>query len=179
MAEGQFSNLFGNSKLEKIERGLKSSFSRIRNEFEDHLESINENTNELQANYELLLKLESRMEKLEHALADVDRFIRQFKSQHIYFIDDQEQNNFVIHPLTDEEKRFFQAIYELENNTSKITYNLLADTLGVSPSLVREYVTNLIEKGVPIVKRYQNQTVLISLESKFRDLQTRKGIIAL
>jgi hypothetical protein len=163
--------------FEKEKKELKKAFNKIKKEFEEHLDAINENTSEIQSNYELLLKLEGRMDKIENSISEINRFIQQFKSQNLYFIDDQEANSFTITPLSEEEKHVFKTIYELEAEGVKISYDSIADNVGISTSLAREYVSSMIEKGVPIIKNYLNQRVFLSLEPKFKDLQTKKNIV--
>ena len=43
---------------------LKGVFSDVKEELEDHLTAINENTNEISANYEYLCEIDSKMDKL-------------------------------------------------------------------------------------------------------------------
>ncbi|MFT4304118.1 MAG: hypothetical protein ACMXYG_06125 [Candidatus Woesearchaeota archaeon] len=166
-------------KLDKIEKETRKAFSKVKKEFEDHLDAINENTSEIQSNYELLLKLETRIDKIESVLTDIHRFIKQYKSQNIYFLDDEEQESFSVLPLTDEEKKVFRVIYELDIENAKITYFLLSEVLKMSTTLVREYVISLIEKGVPIVKNYLDQSIFIRLDSKFRDIQMKQNVLNL
>lgn len=157
---------------------LRQAFSEIKKEFNEHLDAINENTNEIQSNYETLLRLESKMDKMESKLNEIQAFVDQFKTQNVYFIDD-ENNTFTIIPLNEKEKQAFKAIYELEAENAKITYGTVADLLGISTSLAREYVMSLIEKGVPIMKSYLDHKVYLSLEPKFKELQTKKNIVSL
>ena len=168
-----------NLKPEFSEKKLKNTFSKVKRELEEHLEAINENTNEIQSNYESLLRLESKIDKLSSRMNDIERFITQFKHQNVYFLDEEESDSFTIIPLTDEEKKIFKMIYELEAENIRITYPKLADMLGISTSLSQDYVMSLIEKGIPIMKNYLNHKIYISLEPKFRDQQTRKNIINL
>jgi len=173
-------NLNKNRKViifENEQKEIKKAFNKVRKEFEEHLDAINENTSEIQSNYELLLKLEARVDKIESSITEINRFIQQFKSQNIYFLDDQEANSFTIMPLTEEEKRVFKTLYELEAEGVKIAYDNIAEQLGISTSLAREYLASMIEKGVPVIKSYMNQRVFLSLEPKFKDLQTKKNII--
>ena len=173
-------NLFrdkrGGFSLDSITKKIKRSFSGIKKELNEHLDAINENTNEIQSNYEVLLKLESKIDKIENKLNEIESFIKQFKSQNVYFLED-ENNTFTIIPLNETEKKVFRLIYELEAEHVKITYQKIADSLGASTSLAREYVVSLIEKGVPIMKNYFDQQIFLSLEPKFRELQTKKNIV--
>ncbi len=161
------------------EKGIRKAFSKVKKEFEDHLDAINENTSEIQSNYELLLKLEAKVDKIENSISEINRFIKQFKSQNIYFLDDQESNSFIVLPLTNQEKQVFKMMYELEAEGLKITYTAIADMMGISTSLAREYISSMIEKGVPVIKNYLDQKVYLNLEPKFKEIQTKQNIIGI
>ena len=44
--------IFFDEKPEDLKQFVQSTFSKIHEELEEHLDAINENTNEIQANYE-------------------------------------------------------------------------------------------------------------------------------
>jgi len=163
-------------KLDEIDIKTKDAFGKVKQEFSDHLDSINENSSEIQSNYEYLMRLENKIDKLEQNLSEIHRFISQFKNQHSYNIE-EEQSSFMVQPLTDNEKRVFKALYELEAQEIKVTYANLSSTLGISLSLAREYVLTMIEKGVPIIKSYLHQVVFLSLEPRFKEAQTKENIV--
>lgn len=50
--------------MQKILQRVRVSFSKIKEELEDHLLAINENTNEIASNYEYICMLESKIERL-------------------------------------------------------------------------------------------------------------------
>lgn len=163
-------------KMQVVEREIKRSFERVKKEFSDHLDAINENTNEIQSNYEFLVRLENKIDKMEQSISEINRFVTQFKLQHQYFID-EEQATFLIQPLSDEEKQVFRVMYELEAEQVKVTYQRIADVLAISVSLCREYVLSLIEKGIPITKSYVDQKVYLGLEPRFREIQTKGNVV--
>ena len=167
------------NKLNSFNSNIKNAFNSIKKEFEQHLESINENTNEIQSNYELLLKLEYKFDKLETKMAEIESFFKQFNNQNMYFLDDKNNDSFVISPLTKYERKVFKVIYELEEEGIKVSYPKIAELLKISTSLVRNYILSLTEKGVPIVKNYINNKIYINLEPKFKEIQTKNNIINL
>lgn len=160
-----------------VEDNTRKAFNSVKKEFEDHLDSINENTNEIQSNYESILRIESKMDKIEGMLNEVNRFIRQFKNQNVYFLDEDNQDSFNIMPLTNDEKQIFKVMYELEAEGVRITYQKLAYSCGISVSIVRELISALIEKGVPVIKNFLNQKVYLNIEPTFKEIQTKKNII--
>lgn len=165
------------NQIKSVENCTRKAFSEVKKEFEEHLESINESTNEIQSNYESILKIETRLDKIEGMLTEINRFIKQFKSQNVYFLDEDDKSVFNILPLNEDEKKIFKIIYELDAEGIKTTYLKISDISGFSISIVREHVNSLIEKGVPIVKNYLHQQVHLSLESKFKEIQIKQNII--
>ena len=52
---------------------MLAHFVKIKQEFLEHLDSINQNTNEIQANYEYLKEFETKLEKLRERI-DLDSY---------------------------------------------------------------------------------------------------------
>ncbi len=77
---------------------------------------------------------------------------------------------FEIHPLSINEKRLLGILLA---SKKFLSYSELAKLLNLSESLARSYVTNMIEKGVPIIKKYLGGKPLISIDEKFKELQEK------
>ncbi|MFA5142481.1 MAG: hypothetical protein WC471_05945 [Candidatus Woesearchaeota archaeon] len=152
---------------------LKRAFDKIKEEFSQHLEGINENTNELQANFEYLTELDARIDKLSDRLEHVELFLRKLDDS---FKAAEDADSYTIQPLAVNEKRIFTVIYSAEK---AIGYAEIAQALSMSESLVRSYLTNIIAKGVPVIKRYIKGKPIISLDDEFRALQKKENIVNL
>lgn len=146
---------------------LRKAFAHIREEFDEHLDAINENTNEIQANYEFLCKLDAKIEKLNERLDELQILLKPGHAK----------EKALIRPLTKHEKEVFLVLYESLENF--VTYLEIGRSLGLTESLVSEYVKGLIAKGIPIEKRYVNNKAYIKLDTDFRNLQTREDIIGI
>ena len=158
------------NSLSKLNSKLKSIFSSIHIEFEDHLDTINENTNEIQTNFEYLCKLDNKITKLNERIDEIHLILgkltgkKTFKKSRLDDID----------PLTTTEKNIFLNIY---TEQAPITYAGLAKKMKMPIPLIREYITNLLEKGIPIQKIYKNTRPHIFLDSKFKNLQAKQNIL--
>lgn len=152
---------------------LKRAFGKIKDEFNHHLEAINENTNELQANFEYLTELDGRIDKLSSRLEHVEMFLKKLDET---FRIAEESEGYSIQPLSVNEKRIFTIIYSAQKS---LFYAEIAQALSMSESLVRSYLTNIIEKGVPIVKKYVHGKPVISLDEEFKQLQQKQNIVNL
>ncbi len=160
-------------KLSNEKYGFKQATKKIildlKQELNEHLDSINENTNEIHSNYEYIQDFDRKLEKLKMRLDNLELFLR----KNVNFIQSN-QEQIQIEPLSINEKRVFMALY---TSNSPISYFHISEKIGLSESLVRNYITNLIEKGVPIIKKYINGKASIELEEKFKELQTKHNIV--
>ncbi|MCP3682295.1 MAG: hypothetical protein GY861_06355 [bacterium] len=151
-------------------KSLKHEFdlalNGIKEEFEDHLASINDNTNEIQANHEYLSMLDEKINKLDEKIEQL-----QFMIKHNGKLPSEDT---VKIELTEKEKEVFLSLYTSEK---PLTYAEIAKDLRESEFLVRSYITNLIEKGVPVKKRYVKSLPYLSIDVKFKELQARSNVL--
>ena len=157
-------------ELKKIKEFLKQSVSSINNEFEEHLDSINENTNEIQANYEYLCEIDNKINKLNEKIEEVQIILSKLTGQKL----ELQPNHTNIEPLSKPEQKIFLAIYTEER---PVSYMEISKRMNLPLTYVREYVTNLIEKGVPIQKTYVKGRPFILMEKTFKDLQAKQNIV--
>jgi hypothetical protein len=162
--------------LKKTIKNIKNSFSKIKSEMNDHLISINENTNEIQGNYEHLLSLEIKMNKLSERLDEINMaLINAGLNQNNTYCSDC----YHIIPLKNEEKEIYQLLSRIQEENNYANYEEIALQKNISSQLVCEYINTIIHKGVPIVKRYINNIPHISIEENFRNHQIRTNIIGI
>ncbi len=180
MEKGQFSinnalNISGSeaSAVEALRQRFDAALKGIREEFDDHRESINDNTNEIEANYELLCKLESKVDRVEAQLEQLQLSLSQISGKLSH-----QQLPMSSIELDEREKEVFLVLYTAADEKS-LTYRDIASAVKESEFLIRGYITNMIEKGVPITKRYVNDVAYISLDSSFKDRQARENIVKL
>ncbi len=148
--------------------GWKSEAVDIRKELDDHLNALNENTNEVQANYEFLLELNSKIQKLNERLDEMQLLLdpKIKKDEPVY-----------VSPLTKREQEVFLALFSTESSLS--TYKDVARSVGLSETMVENYVTNLIMKGVPIIKVYRHNRTYLRLDEKYRASQAKNDLLKL
>jgi len=158
-----------------VKRKLKKAFNTIKEEFGEHLSSINENTNEIQANYEYLCNIDSKIDKINEKLEELQLFMN-----HIVANDDKKQDKEQVYNhifLTTREKEVFLALYTMAEEKSPITYKRIARRIALTEFMVREYIINLIEKGIPVIKKYVNHEVYLNIDQKFRHMQARENLV--
>lgn len=152
---------------------LKRAFKKIKDEFNHHLEEINANTSEIQSNYEYTTELDARLDKIASRLEHVEIFLKKLDDS---FKVAEEISGYNLQPLSVNEKRIFTVIYSSEK---AMAYEDIAQALSMTDSLVRSYLTNIISKGIPIIKKYVNGKPVITLDEEFKHLQQEQNIVKL
>ncbi len=159
------------SDIAKIKQQFDAALKGIREEFDDHLESINDNTNELQANYEYICRLDGKIDKLTERLDELQSKLSTIIPLSSY--DDEPVAGRV--ELTEKEKEVFMILYASEERP--LMYREIARTMNESEFLISGYITNLIEKGVPVIKKYIGQHSYLMLDKRFRDQQAKHNLL--
>ena len=80
--------------------------------------------------------------------------------------------------LTDMEFAIFMTIYELEENLGKVTYKDIANKFNLTEATIRNHITNLVNKGIPIDKeRLFNKRTLFYIKKDFRELNIASRLL--
>ena len=148
-------------KLKDLEVGVRKSFDAVKIELEDHLESINHSTREIQSIYDYLSELDAKLEKMNERIDEIQMTVNP---------EIEERNNI---NLTNREQEVFMVLYSEE----KIILKEVAKKLGFTEEMVNKYIYNLISKGIPVLREYNNETVSFSIDLKFKDLQAKKNLL--
>ena len=157
------------SNLE-ISKALKLVLGSINEDLEEHLFSINENTSEIQQTSSYAYELDNKISKLNERIDEIYLILSKMTGKKINKTPAFED----IDPLTEKEKLVFLNLYTEEK---PITYLDLAKKMNMSIESTREYILNLIEKGIPIQKTFKNTRPYIYLDFKFKNLQAKKNIL--
>ncbi len=158
------------SEIAKVRQQLDAALKGIREEFDEHRDSINDNTNEVQANYEYLCRIDAKIEKLAERMDELQMKLSTIIPMPAF---EEEQNARI--ELSEKEKEVFMIMYASEEKA--LTYRDVARIMDESDFLVSGYITNLIEKGIPIIKKYMGHTAYLLLDKRFRDLQAKNNVL--
>ena len=163
-----------NLNIDRLNKTLRQEFTKIRYEFEEHLQAINENTNEIAANYEYISEVENKLGRLAERVDNMQMFL-----ESNFNVAVEKRNDFDVKRLNRREQEVFLVIYTLEEEKGGVSYYDIALKLGISEQLAGNYVTSIIEKGVPIIKRYINSKPYLRLDPAFKTLQAKENILQL
>lgn len=157
-----------------IRFAVKQLFSEVREELNEHLDSINQNTNEISSNYEYMVELDYKLNKLSERLDQLQLFLEKKLGYKAV-----KGPQFEPKPLSNNEQDVFLVLYTLEEKKGAVAYIEIAKRTGLSEELVSQYITRMIEKNVPIIKRYVNNVPYLRLDPKFKLLQAKENILGL
>ena len=160
------------SQLPSINQQIRQDISQAKEQLNDHLISINDNTSEIQANYEFMCKIDSKIDKLNERLDQISMFLKEKAG-----FEFDEKPEFNPMKLTKREKEVFLFLYTLESSENGVTYLDIARGSGLTEDLVSSYITNMIEKNIPIKKRYINGKAHLKLDAVFKSLQAKENIL--
>jgi len=149
------------NRLNYIEKDVKNSFKTICEEFEDHLDAINENTEELNDHSAALGELDGKIEKLNERIDELFMMMKQLVKPHF--------------SLSDAEKKVFMVIYSVEN--TPVSYSDIARKADMTELAVKAHIYALINKGVPIIARRIDRNPYFKLEKSFKDRQAKENFI--
>lgn len=171
-----FNSRGNNTEFLKFANSIKESFLRVREEFTEHLEAINDNSRENQENYEHICEIENKIEKLNEKIDEISVYLSRSFNYGNGNIKDLD--SCVNIDLSSREKEIFLVLYT-SDETKPLYYSDLAAKLGISEHLAREYVLSMITKGIPINKVVKNSKVLLSLDSQFKQVQAKHNVLKL
>jgi len=151
--------------LNQLNKSLKVAFSKIKEELDMHLTSINDNTEEIAANVAYMTELDTKIEKLNEKMDEITMMLSQLP---------KETKAFLTKPLTINEKQVLMAIY---SSSKPISYTRIAQNLNLTESVVKSYVESIIAKKIPVIISFINTVPHLSLDDEFRDKQAKENII--
>ena len=149
------------------ERALRNSFKKVKEELDDHLTAINDNTDEIQKVYDYIHSVEEKIEKLNEKIEQVQLSLSKYG---VY------TGNESISDLTAREQEFFLLLY---TNPDFLSHKEISKILNLNEDYIETMIQALIKKGIPLLRRQQNSEELIKLDDNFRRLQTKSQIVSI
>lgn len=138
----------------------------IREQLEDHLTSINQNTDEIHTNFEEINQLNQKVSKLSERLEELSMQLQMSALP-------RPAESFVVEPLTTREQEIFLVLYTEDDFVSQAE---IARRLSLPETLVRQFLTSLMERGVSITRKGYGNDVLVKLDQGFKERQAKENI---
>jgi hypothetical protein len=138
---------------------LKEEFNKVRQALEEHLNSINDNSNEIQALFDYLQEMDAKFEKLCQRLDNLQL---------------EATSKPLISPLNKEERKVFLALYTEETPLSFVE---IAVKANLPKSIVPDCVSALTNKGIPLQRSFYNDRLFLKLDPNFKEMQAKENLI--
>lgn len=139
------------SNITNLRGELKVVFSKIKEELEDHLESINQNTIEIQSSFEYLSRLSNRIDKIEQRLSQME-------------LDGPRDRSIETVLLTRDEEEIYAILVESTTRRQLLSYEDVAHKAQISKTFCAHLIASLIDKGVRVGKKFSNGNVLLEID---------------
>ena len=160
-------------KPKDIDFKFKEALESIKTELDEHLEALNENTSEIQSSYSCINELNDKIEKLAERIEAVEIFMQQRSNFNAI------EKSFNVQPLTKTEQYVFLVIYALEDEKGLVSCVDIRKKTGLAMDIVNEYIARLVEKGIPLMKKYINNLAYIRLNPEFKRIQAKENILCI
>ena len=160
-------------KPKDMDLKLKESLKSVKNELDGHLEAINGNTSEIQTSYECMNEINDKLEKLAERMESAEIFLQKYSNFNAV------EKSFDTKPLTKTEQHVFLIIYALEDEKGLVSYADIIKKTGLPGYVVSEYIARLVEKGIPLMKKYINNIPYIKLNPEFKRIQAKENILCI
>ena len=142
---------------------MKKDLQSVRQALEEHLNSINDNSSEIQALFDYVQQVEVKIDKLAHRLEEAQLA---YDCVHTKSVS----------PLNQEEKKVFLILYTEEG---PLSFREIAEKSGMKPSLIPDCVSSLVQKGIPLRRSYFQDRLFFKLDPEFKELQAKENVINL
>ena len=151
-----------NSRIEGIEIKIKNAFKSVREEMDDHLASINENTEEMHDQEAHLEDVEEKFEKLKERVDEIHMMLSQLTKTSEY-------------TLSETEKSVFMVLYSIEQ--TPLSYSDISMRTGLTELAVKAHIFSMINKAIPILERQIDNQSFFRLDKKFKELQAKENVL--
>ena len=150
-------------QLLSLDNKLRDTFSKVKEEFDEHLLSINDNTEEVKNFQEYLCELDEKMDKLNARIDHIHIALKQMASEKKEIA------------LTIGEQKMFLMLYTFENGF--LSLEDIAVRAQLSADDVRAIISSLLDKGVSLVREVAEGKVFFKLNPSFRERQITGQIV--
>lgn len=147
---------------------LREAFKKIREERDEHLESINELTNELQSAFDYISDLENKHEKLK----EITDELLMFKNSML--LSDKSHFSNII--LSLDEQKLFLTLYVF-GEKEPLSFKFITKKLSIEQDVVKLLVSSLLDKKIPITREKIGSEWYFNIDFRFRELQTKENLI--
>jgi hypothetical protein len=150
------------------DKKLREAFRKIREEKDEHLENINELTNELQTAFEYISDLENKYEKLKEITDELQMF------KNSMLLNDKTHFSNIVLSL-DEQKLFLTLYVFGEKEPLPLKY--IMKKIGIEQDTAKVLLSSLLDRRIPITRERIGSEWYFNIDPRFRELQTKENLV--
>lgn len=135
----------------------------LQEELDEHLDAINRNTSEIQACFEYVGDVEKKVDKISEKIDTLMAMIQQ-----------PQETGTKVKPLSLREQEVFLALYTTANF---LTYKQVAHKVSLPEQNIPQLIEIIIEKGVPILKKFAEGKVCVQIDPEFKNEQAKHNVL--
>jgi len=193
--------------IEEFEKNVKLSFSKVKDHITTVEDELKKNKEDIMGYKEELTILRKEIESLKNkpnvlvetqkpqepqiqgfkevssgnqgVYSDIHSFNKHSFNSYSHRIFDFKQDfDRLFTGLSQQEFLTFLTIYQLEEDIKQVSYIDVAKKLNLTEGCIRTYVSSLLKKGLPVIKRkYNNRQVFLSISPEFRSLNLKQKLV--
>ncbi len=142
---------------------LKREVSGIREEIDEHLQAINDNTSEQEIHNTYICEIDNRLTKIEEKVDQLHFLLRQLVSRAKLSVE-----------LSKDEQRIFLILY---THGKFMKTNEISARTWLDLDIVEESLASMLDKGIPVEREILDGNVYFRLNKEFRLRQAKESII--
>ena len=142
---------------------LKCDLTKLQQDLDDHFESINGNTREIDIQNNFICEIDNRLTKLEEKMDEIHFIMKQMVNRSKLSVE-----------LTKDEQRVFLILYTHDKfvKSSRICEKSFLDKEVVDDALV-----SMMDKGLPIERDILNGEACYRMDNEFKLRQAKEEVI--
>lgn len=152
-------------QLLPLNEQIKTAFRTVNEEFEDHLDAINENSEELQHHHDAISQLNRKIRKLSDRMDELQLMVKQA------YMDKKDIR------LNFDEQKVFLLLYTHENGF--LSFDEIVAKTRFSPDYTRGLVNSMLDKGISLIREIMDGKLFFKLNPRFRAMQAKENIVAI
>jgi hypothetical protein len=150
------------------DKKLREAFRKIKEEKDEHLESINQLTSELQTAFEYISELDNKYEKLKENIDELMIF------KNSILLNDKSHFSNII--LSLDEQKLFLTLYVF-GEKEPLSWSFILKKLDLNDNLFRLLLSSLLDKKIPITRERIGAEWYFNIDPRFREMQTKEQLI--
>lgn len=142
---------------------VKCDMTKLRDDVEEHFESINGNTREIEIQNNFICEIDNRITKMEEKMDEIHFIMKQMVNRSKLSVE-----------LSKDEQRVFLILY---THDKFVKSSRISDKAFLDKEVVDDALVSMMDKGLPIERDILNGEACYRMENSFKLRQAKDEII--